>query len=329
MPGNKELKASVIIPVFNEEKAIDACMESIMRQTCDLHRLEFLIIDGMSTDGTRMKIQRYMERYPDLAIRLLENPDRITPKSLNIGIRNAKGEYIVRLDAHSEYHPDYLQKCIEFMDAHPQVDNVGGIAITKSHGYIGNAIAKVLSSSFGVGNSNFRINGREGSVDTVPFGCFRKTVFDSIGLFNEKLLRSEDNDINARIIQHGGTVWLDSEIKFIYHGRDTIIGLLKMAVLNGNALFWTLKENRNAMSIRHFIPFFFTLSLILLPLFSWIRPVLDAFILEAALYTALNVYFSFVKPEAKYGFLTVFLFPLFHISYGLGSILSLLGVKLY
>ena len=319
---------SAVIPVYNEEKYIDKCIESLLLQDYDKNNLELIFVDGCSQDKTVEIISRYSEDNPGL-IRIINNPKKVAPHAMNIGIENSVGKYIVRLDAHSEYYPDYISKCVYYLES-TDADNVGGIAETISEGFVGNAIAQMLSTKFGVGNSEFRTNGESGYVDTVPFGAFKREIFDKVGLFNAELLRSEDNEINARIRKNGGKIYLSNDIKFKYYCRNTVGGILSMGAKNGNALFRTMKVSPEAMSIRHFIPFFFLASLIVMPvlsaffgIFAWL------FAAETALYFALDLYFSFAKGKIKYGLVTVWLYPLFHICYGLGSLLGLLGIKLY
>ena len=311
---------SVVLPVYNEEKYIDSCIRSLISQTYDRKQMEWIIVDGNSTDKTRSIIQSYLEQYP---ITLLTNERRITPASLNMAIKASKGDVIVRFDAHAVFPSDYIEKCVACLSS-TDADNVGGWIETKAEGFVGKAIAKVLSSKFGVGGSSFRTERKSGYVDTVPFGAFKRSVFSKVGLFDETLIRSEDNDINAKIINSGGKVYLSSDIHSVYYCRNTVSGLLNQAILNGNALFRTMKVNPKAMSKRHFIPFFFFLSLCVLP---FVCPLL--LFAELAAYLSLDLYFSFVERERKLGFVTIWLYPLYHITYGLGSFLGLLGIKLY
>lgn len=317
---------SVILPVYNEERYIESCIQSLIAQTYDRNLMEWIIVDGNSTDKTRSIIQKYSDKYP---ITLLINEKRKTPSSLNMAIQASRGDVIIRFDAHAVFPPDYIEKCVECLDK-TEADNVGGWVETKSESFMGKAIAKVLSSKFGVGGSSFRTERKSGYVDTVPFGAFRRSVFDKLGLFNENLLRSEDNDINARIIESGGRVFLSEEIHSVYYCRDSVSGLLKQAVQNGNALFRTMRINPKAMSIRHFIPFLFFLSLIVLPTVSVFVPfVWNLVLFELGLYFSIDVCFSFIKKERYLGFITVWLYPVFHIVYGFGSFLGLLGVSVY
>lgn len=323
-----DIVVSVIIPLHNEEKYIRGCIESLIAQTYPKNKMEWLLVDGNSNDSTTDIINEYIDTglYP---IILLNNIKKKTPHALNMAIPKARGKYIIRLDAHSYFYPDYIEKCVYYLDT-TDADNVGGIAETQAMGFIGTAIAKMLSTKFGVGGSDFRVGDGNRYVDTVPFGAFRREIFDKVGLFNTKLLRSEDNDMNARIRQNGGKIWLAEDIRFKYYCRDTINGVLKMGLQNGNALFFTIRENPKAMSIRHFIPFMFLVSLIILPLLSIFSKVFASwFLLEMFVYVLLDLFFSFAKNGSKYGIITIWLYPAFHIAYGLGSLLGMFGVKFY
>ncbi len=323
----ENVRVSVIVPLYNEEKYIEKFITSLTKQTYPMEKTEWILADGNSTDRTVAIIERYMDEYP---IVLLHNEKRKTPYALNMAIERARGEYIIRLDAHAEYYSDYIEKCVHYLDT-TDADNVGGVAETSANGFVGQAISAMLSTKFGVGGSDFRTGNGNRYVDTVPFGAFRREVFDRVGLFNTKLLRSEDNDMNARIRESGGKIWLAEDIRFRYFCRDTVSGILKMALQNGNALFHTLRENPKAMSMRHFIPFAFLMSLIVLPLFSVFFPIFWwAFAAEMGAYLLLDVYFSFVSVKpAKCGLVTVWLYPLFHIVYGVGSLLGLFSIKMY
>ena len=321
-----EITVSVIVPLYNEERYIRAFLDSLLTQTYPKEDMEWLLVDGDSSDRTVEIIKEYEGRGP---LRLLRNPKRKTPYALNLAIEQARGEYIVRLDAHAAFPPDYIEKCVHYLNV-TDADNVGGVAETKSKGFIGNAISHMLSTRFGVGGSDFRVGDGDKYVDTVPFGAFRKSVFERVGLFNPALLRSEDNEMNARIRAAGGKIWLANDIRFQYYCRDTVKGILKMALQNGNALFRTLRVNRRAMGLRHFIPFFFLLSLLILPPLAAFFPLLGwALAAEGSLYLLLDIYFSFFHKRPRLGLVALWLYPLFHVSYGLGSLLGLFGIELY
>lgn len=323
---DSKVKVSVIIPVYNEEKYIGRCIDSLLAQTFPLSKMEILIIDGGSNDNTTQIIKSYNKD----EIKILHNPKKMVTYALNIGIDNSRGDYIIRMDAHAQYATNYIERCVFYLD-NIDADNVGGVAVTRGEGFIGKANAELLSSRFGVGNSQFRVNSdKDGYVDTVPFGAFRREIFQKIGKFNEDFPRSEDNDFNSRIRENGGKVYLASEIKFVYYCRDTVRGLLDQGIKNGNALFLTLRKNPKAMSLRHFIPFFFVSSLIILPLLGCIFPAFSyILLLEMAAYAILDLYFSFFKGTINFAFYKFFMYPCFHISYGVGSLIGLFGKKLY
>ncbi len=323
---SKSVTVSVIIPLYNEERYIEKCILSLTEQTYPVTDMEWILVDGNSTDKTVEIIERYMAENP---ITLLHNEKRKTPYALNMAIERASGRYIIRMDAHASFAPDYIEKCVHYLDT-TDADNVGGVAETKASGFVGGAISQMLSTKFGVGGSDFRVGEGDKYVDTVPFGAFRREVFERVGLFNPKLLRSEDNDMNARIRASGGRIWLSNEIRFQYYCRDTVSGILKMGMQNGNALFRTMRENPKAMSVRHFIPFAFLVSLLVMPVLSLLFPFFWwLFALEGAAYLLLDLYFSFCGKKPAHGLVTVWLYPLFHISYGLGSLLGLFGITLY
>lgn len=314
---------SIIIPVLNEEFYIEKLLESVLNQDYNFSKIEVIFIDGDSKDETVSIINNELAN-KQIDYTIITNKEKITPKSVNMGIKIAKNDIIIRLDAHSEYPYNYVSKCVYYLNE-TGADNVGCLTCAKSEGIIGNAISGVMSSKFGVGNSNFRTNAQSGYVDTVPYGTFRKTLFDKIGYFNEELIRSEDNEINHRIIKNGGKVYLFNDIYSIYHPRNTIRSLLKMAYDNGKWSIYTGYFIPGSMKLRHFIPFLFVLSLIVGIIISLLK--LDIlkilFIVEILLYIILDLIFS-LKSIKKVGLMSslisIIIYPLFHISYGIGSI---------
>lgn len=320
---DKNIIVSVVMPVYNEEKHIERCVESLLKQDYPKENMEWLFVDGMSTDKTVEILNEYCEEYPDL-IKVVNNPHRVVTYALNIGIESSVGKYIVRLDAHSDYATDYITKCVYYLDT-TDADNVGGVAETKAQGFVGNAIAKMLSSKFGVGNSEFRTNGKDGYVDTVPFGAFRRSVFEKLGLFDERLIRSEDNEINYRIRKNGGKIYMNNEIKLTYYCRDTIKGITNMAFKNGLWTIITMKVCPGTMGLRHFIPFAFVMSVLGLSALSFVHiAFLWMLVAELVLYFGLGTYSAFEKTKKVHEILFLLLmYPIFHMSYGIGSLCGL------
>lgn len=321
---NTDVIVSVVIPIYNEEKYIDNCINSLLKQDYPKEQMEWIFVDGCSTDKTQLIIKNFIIKFPQL-IKILNNPNRTVPYAMNIGIKASVGKYIVRLDAHSEYANNYISKCVYYLET-TDADNVGGVAETKSDGFIGNAIALMLSSKFGVGNSQFRTNGKSGYVDTVPFGAFTREVFNKYGFYDERLTRNQDNEMNYRIRKNGGKIYMAEDIKLAYYCRDSIKGIANMAMQNGKWNLITMKLCPGSMGLRHFVPFAFLLSLIFMPILSIFIPYFDyLFILEIGLYLILDIIFSFkVAKKANYFPLLLTLFPIFHLSYGFGSLVGVL-----
>lgn len=321
---NEKKLVSIIMPIYNEEKYIRNCIESLLRQDYPLELMEWLFVDGCSTDQTKQFVLDYAKRYPNL-IRLYDNPHKTVPYAMNIGIHEAKGVYIIRLDAHADYANDYISKCVYYLNI-TDADNVGGVAETKSKGFVGACIAKMLSSKFGVGNSQFRTKGSSGYVDTVPFGAFRKEVFEKWGNYDERLTRNQDNEMNYRIRKNGGKIYLADDIRFSYYCRDSLKGITDMAVKNGMWNIITMYLCPGSMGIRHFVPLAFLVSIILGPiLMLFFLPIKYLFGAELILYFLLDFYFSIKLSDSFKALLfLMLLFPIFHIAYGFGSMKGLI-----
>lgn len=319
----EKIIVSVVMPVYNEEKYIEKCVDSLLLQDYPVDKMEWIFVDGCSKDKTVEILKRYQEKYPSL-IKIYNNPNKIVPFAMNIGIAASKGKYIVRLDAHADYAVDYISKCIYYLD-NTDAENVGGVAETKANGFMGNAIAKMLSSKFGVGNSQFRTNGESGYVDTVPFGAFRREVFSKYGGYDERLVRNQDNEMNFRIRKNGGKIYLSNDIRLSYYCRDSIQGIATMARKNGMWNIITMKLCPGSMGLRHFIPFLFVLSVLGLGILSFAHPLFAVLLgAEMFLYLLLDALFSAKQASSvKEFFALLILFPIFHVAYGCGSMVGI------
>ncbi len=322
---------SIICPIYNEEAHIARCIDSVLQQ--DLKEpYELLLVDGKSTDQTVSIIQPYLKNHP--FIHLLENPKRTAPCAMNIGIARAQGEIIIRIDAHSEYPNDYCSRLVEALQTLPSAENVGGVfhCTPLKNSKVSEAICCVLSHPLGVGNGSFRIGAKEiKEVDTVPFGCFRKSIFEKVGLYNEKLTRNQDIELNERIRKSGGKIYLLPNLQIKYKARSTYSALVKNNFDNGlwNILTLYYTRNYSTLSLRHFIPLLFVLSLIVPTLMMLVNPlfgILSAFSLFV--YLILIIVASVkLNIEKRCGvFRLVFAFFTLHFSYGWGSLMGLFKV---
>ena len=318
---------SIIIPIYNEEKYIAACLDSVL--SCDYthEAMEVLLIDGMSTDRTREIVAEYQQQYT--SIRLINNPQKIVPVAMNIGIKQAKGDYIIRLDAHASYPKNYFSKLIAWhqkLDA----DNVGGVVKTEviRPSPKANAIKRVLSHPLGVGNSDFRVGVDEvKEVDTVPFGCYPKKVFEKYGYYDERLVRNQDIEFNKRIINGGGKIYLVPDVSCIYYARENFKDLAKNNFANGywNILTAFYTGTFRSLSLRHFIPLLFILSLIV-PLFvaCWYPSFIWMSVFSLVSYLSLVIMVSLRLKNKTDNFWYLFIsFLILHFSYGIGSLVAL------
>jgi len=321
-------KVSIVIPCRNEEKFIGKCLDSILANDYPKDRLEILVVDGMSEDGTRTTVQSYAHDYAFM--KLLDNPKKITPAALNIGIASAKGGIIMRMDAHNTYPPNYISGLVGWLEK-TQADNVGGAWITlpATQTFMAEAIALALSHPFGVGNAYFRIGVKEPRwVDTVPFGCYRREVFDRIGMFDEELVRNQDDEFNLRLLKRGGRILLVPSIVSYYYARDSLGKLWRMYYQYGYFKPLVARKVGGVLTIRQVIPAVFVMGLLVSgALAPWTA---------YSGWTLCGLIFTYVVADLGSSICVGFqrgvrcalaipiVFPVLHLSYGLGFLKGVL-----
>ena len=317
---------SVIVPIYNEEKYIAKCLDSIIEQDYPKEDMELLLCDGMSKDRTREIIAEYQKKYP--WIQLLDNPKRIAPCAMNVGINASKGDVIIRLDAHVYYPKNYYSVLVKKLNELPNAENVGAICNTLPVNDTTEAqsIAAVLSSRFGMGDSHFRVGAqKEMEVDTVPFGCFKRSIFDKVGLYDEDLVRNQDDELNARIIKNGGKIYLIPELQCEYYARDTARKVYKMFYQYG--LFKPLvnKKLGSPATVRQFFPLFFVMGLLAGPILCLALPVLWwAYIAMVVAWFLLATYFSLKDSKSlKRILIQNWIYFVVHFGYGWGYIVGI------
>ena len=322
---------SIIVPCRNEEKFIKKCLDSIIEQNYPEEKMEILVIDGISKDKTEKIVKEYPEQ--KLSIRLIDNPQKITPVAFNIGIKNAKGEIIIIMGSHSIYQKNYISKCVDTLIKY-KADNVGGILRTmpNKNTISAKAIAICLSNFFGVGGSHFRKGlNKIVEVDTVFGGCYQKKIFEKIGLFNEKLIRSQDMEFNLRLKKAGGKIILNPEIVSYYYPKSTLKKFFKHNFIDGIWAIYPLKFVKIPLKIRHYMPLFFVLSLLITGLlgifnylFLWLFLSIIAFYVLLSLYFSINI--AYDKKKLRYLSLMPITFACRHFGYGLGSLWGLITI---
>lgn len=316
-------KVSIIIPARNEEKFIIQTLDSIMDQDYPNDLLEVIIADGESDDATCVLIQDYIKDHSNVV--LINNPERVVPYALNYAIERSTGDIIVRLDAHSKYPRNYISRLVEEL-VRLNADNVGGVWVTTpaNDGLIATSIALATSHPLGIGNASYRLENKDvKKVDTVPFGCFTREVFDRIGMFDTDLIRNQDDEFNGRIIKNGGEIYLIPDVEIEYYARGTLRTMMKMFFQYG--LFKPLvnKKLGAPATIRQFVPPLFVIF-ILSGLSLFVAPwYLDyTWFLALFIYVMLTVLVSFTiaarEERSALVFILPIVFPLIHLSYGFG-----------
>jgi glycosyltransferase involved in cell wall biosynthesis len=317
---------SFVMPVRNEEEYIRASLQSLVDQSYPAGECEIIVLDGRSSDRTREIVEEIGEGNPQ--VRCLDNGAGIVPTAMNIGIRAARGEVIIRADGHNVYPQDYATNCVKYLEE-TGADNVGGpwVTVAADESFSARLVAAILSNPFGVGNSKFRTSREEGFVDTVPFGAFRREVFDRVGMYNEKLVRNQDNDLNARIRKAGGRIYLTPALTTQYHPVKAFLGLLKYAFRTSKWHIFTLQENRESMGVRHLAPAVFLLLLLLLLPASFVSAMALAFLIGIlCVYILTGFYFSLrakIKGEWDVALVQPFASFCFHMAYGAGTLFGL------
>ncbi len=316
---------SVIIPVYNEENYINSCLSSVYKQDYPKEQMEVIVVDGNSSDQTVEIIKQNFKE-----VKIINNPDRIVPISMNLGIKAANGDYIIRLDAHSNYPNNYFSRLIERIGK-GDVCNVGGVCDTLpvNDKAKSKAIAIALSTKFGMGNSAFRVGANEERyVDTVPFGCYPKSLFEDIGYYDEELVRNQDDELNARLIKKGYKIVLLPDLVIDYFARDKISKVWKMFYQYGLYKPLVNKKLKGAATIRQFVPLLFVVGLILgLILSIFIKNFYIIYLIGILLYLALDFIASIKNSSSFKIFLYLFIiYPIIHFAYGWGYIVGIFKI---
>lgn len=317
--------ASVVVACRNERSHIAPCLDSLVRGQYPLDRLDIVVVDGMSSDGTREIVREYSTRFP--CVQLVDNPRLVTPVAFNAGIRAARGEVVAIVGAHATYDPSYLLELVRHLLDYG-ADEVGAVAtyLPRRDTVLSRAIVVALSHPFGAGaNAAYKIGATKPQwVDTVSSGCYRRDVFDRIGFFDERLLHSQDIEFNGRLRRAGGKILLVPSARITYYARSELRDFLAHTFRNG---LWVilplLQTSESGMSWRHFVPVVFVLAL-LCGSVSWpllgtlpILLVTIPYVMASAL-ASVGVVFRRLQPEYLLTLPPVF--AALHLTYGLGSL---------
>ena len=318
---------TVIMPIRNEERYIERSLGAVLNQDYPHEKMEVLIADGMSNDNTRAIISDLQDNHPDIPITILDNPNKIVPTGFNIAFQQSRGDVIVRVDGHTVIAQDYVCQCVVLLQE-SEADNVGGRMNAIGATPLAEAIALATSSPFGVGGARFHYSDKEEYVDTVYMGAWWSKVFNKIGLFDEELVRNQDDEFNYRLRSHGGKILLSPKIKSVYYNRPSLAKLQRQYFQYGYWKVRVMQKSLKQMRFRHFVPPLFVLTLLVLSVLgiflNWAWALL-AVVLGA--YLLVNIVASFYISRGKHFWRLPLIFASLHISYGCGFLLGILKFR--
>ena len=322
MPENRDLNPlliSVIVPCRNERQHIDAFCDSAISQVLpEGWQMEVLVADGDSDDGTRQRLQERCASDPRLV--LVDNPGRIVSTGLNACIARARGAIIARLDVHSQFAPDYLAQCIAAL-SRTGADNVGGPWVARGTGRTGAAVAAAFQCRWVVGGARSRDVQFEGAVDTVYLGCWPRGVFERYGLFDEALVRNQDDEHNLRLRLAGARIWQSRLIRSTYHPRNSLRHLFSQQRQYGYWRPFVMRKHGQPGALRQLVPAIFVAAVIatvaLLPWtvlpFAGLAVAYGAYLLAASAAAAQAAGDWALLPRLPAAIAA------FHVGYGLGT----------
>lgn len=258
------------MPIRNEVDFIAECIQSILNNNYPREKLEVIVVDGLSNDGTREVVQRLIAN--DRRVRMLDNPERIVPYAMNRAIDAAQGEIITRVDGHADVAEDFIANSVRVLQERPDCWCAGGSIDSISHTQIGRIIAACMSTPVGVGNAHFRLRDYEGYVDTIAFGSYWRWVFDRIGKFDEELVRNQDDELNARLIMNGGRIFMSRSIQCRYYPRTSLQKLWRQYYQYG---FWrirTIQKLGRPATLRQMVPMLFVIGWLMLSIAATFLP---------------------------------------------------------
>ena len=250
---NAEPFVSVILPIRNEANYIARSLGAVLAQDFDPRRMEVLVADGMSTDGTRAAVQACAAAAPEIPVTIVDNPEGIVPTGINAALARARGDVIVRVDGHTVVEPDYVRECVEAL-RRSGAQNAGGRMTAVGTGAVARAVAAATSSPFGVGGARFHYSPREEWVDTVYMGAWPRDVLDRIGGFDPEMVRDQDDELNYRLREQGGRILLSPRIRSRYFNRSSFRSLARQYAQYG---FWkvrVMQKHPREMRPRQFAP---------------------------------------------------------------------------
>lgn len=313
-----ERKVSVVIPCRNEERFIAECVRSIQAADHAGCAVTVLVCDGMSDDGTRAIVADMARKDP--SVLLIDNPERTTPQALNIGLRNTPFEIGIILGAHAVIDEVFIRENLKVLDADPSVGCAGGVIENVFDGPVSRRIGAAMGHPFGVGGAHFRTGVRDGYVDTVAFGAYRREVFERVGWFDEDLVRNQDDEFNYRVLQGGFKIFLSRAVRSKYYVRASYSRLYKQYLQYGYWKVYVNHKHRTVTTLRQVVPALFVLFLMVAPILAITVPILRLPILGGLLVYLGAAVVSALQAQAQKGDApgVLWAFLILHVGYGWG-----------
>lgn len=315
---------SVIVPIRNEAKHIEACVRALLDQQNPPEHYEILVVDGMSDDGTREILARLTAE--DARLRIIDNPQRITPTALNLGIRESVGEIVIRVDGHTTVAPDFVANNLALLQERPDAWMVGGPIAHRGRGIFGRGVAAAMSSAIGVGGAKHRFEHYEGYAEGAAFPAIRRWVFDRVGMFDEDLVRNQDDEFNFRMHLAGGKAYLSPRVQHDYFVRESPRLLWRQYF---QYAFWkvrVMRKHQRPIALRHLVPMVFVIGapalMLAAGLLSW--PMGGVALAPLLLYSVLVFGFALTVTMRQWSLAVAacaaVAVVIMHVAYGVGTI---------
>lgn len=320
---------SLILPCLNEAAHIEDCLTSLVEGDYPADLLEILVLDGLSTDGTREILAELSKKWPQ--IRVIDNPGASKPKGLNLGIKAANNNIVMRIDGHARYADNYIRDLVKYLHIY-EADNVGGVRLnrTRGAGVIAKLLASVLTHPFGVGDAkHYTGTSQVVESDIIFLFCARKRLFEEVGNFNEALVRGQDREFNLRLNRLGRRMLLCPDVTSTYFTREKISAFARWAFQSGKAPYDVSRiVGENLLSVRNVVPPAFSAAVLALPVLGFWQPFFwSLFVFMMGLYVLLGFAAAFAMPSKDQSALMKLMLPagffLWHFTYGLGAIRGL------
>ncbi len=316
---------SVVIPARNEEQSIQNCIEHIYANKLPENvEIEVSVVDGLSTDDTAKIVSTLQDKYKTL--HLVENPAQTTPIAFNLGIKNSKGDYVTIVGARQYLSPTYFQQILKSFEIDDKIKCVGGSIHNIFTNEVSRYIAMAMDSPFGVGGGNFRVANASSFVDTVGTPMYHKSTFEEFGLFDENLVRNQDDEYNFRLTSAGYKIYQNIDATTEYRVRASFKNLKKQYYQYGYWKVYVNKKVKTITTVRQLFPAILVLSIVLGGILSFVHPILLlTWISGISCYILLSIYFALKKSKHPRAALNVMLaFYILHFSYGLGYLKGIL-----